>query len=451
MLKELFTSVLFITAASSDASSEMVNINKLKELNDYLKTVPEIGAFSKLIKKHSAAVVLIYTVSTKAKDDNYIYNSALKPRENEFEYRYGVTSGVLLTKDGVVVTTYNATKHADRFIVSVNSEKKKNITISSQKSDDTKIMLSKDDYEAKIIEPIENLNLTFLKINSNKKDFKFLELGTDYQFIGKKWGSPNFLINGAVIIGKARGKYFVSQPNPKNNKNKFDIYSTIASRLCLRNINGAPKFVIYSPFDECGVLPENSGGALIDLNGKLLGIADFVDYGLDTATFAIPISTVRTGLSIALKTSAIGYKLSKLNKEIEVEPLSLSDKEELKKYIAKSKALEQDLVRKIVNTKAGTDVSISVDKETVDRVLKKVTIFDMIDNDEFGVRIKKIEAKSYAYQLGMRPGDILIEFNDDVILDPETFVNLVNHTLEEQNLYISSLKNAKKVEYELRH
>ncbi len=79
--------------------------------------------WKRIVEKKSSSVVLIYTISDKGKDKYNFYNSAIQPRINKTDYKYGVTNGVIVSPDGIVVTTYTATMNSDKYIVVIDSEK----------------------------------------------------------------------------------------------------------------------------------------------------------------------------------------------------------------------------------------------------------------------------------------------------------------------------------------
>ena len=414
-------------------NATVISFDKLKELEDFIERVPEVDEFRQIIKKHSSSIVLIYNISSSAEDDNYFYNSALKPRKTKTDYKYGVTSGVVISKDGIIVTTYRSNVNADKFIVSIDSEKD-NSNIYG------KIIVSENKKEAEVIKEIPELNLLFLRIKANPgEEFDYMELGNDSCLKKDSW-----LIYGSAVIGKNRGEYFVTESRPKNNKNKFDIYSAIVNRLSLAKLKGIPVLIIYEPFTGEGVLPENDGGAVISLDGTLLGIACYKNNLNLPASFAIPISTIKKGLSIAFPGPIKRSLLTDI--KINVEQLSEKQKRKLINCLNNSDILTKHLTEAVNNARFADKILI----KTITNKNNKERLTELVQDNKLGISIKSLDEKSYAYQIGIRPNDILIKFHNDIVFDTETFQNLVNHSIEDQNLIITILRNEMFEEYELR-
>ena len=406
------------------ASDRIISLDKLKKLQDYVESVPEINEFKKVIQDNSSAVVLIYAVSDTGKDEDYYYNTAIQPRKSKSDYRYGVTSGVIISQDGIIVTTYDNTTNSDKFIVAIDSE---NNTLEKLSN---KIVISDKTREANVVMAIPELNLLFLKIKTIPgEEFDFLPLGNDSALLCKKYAS-NFLLNGAVIVGKAKGNHYVTLRNTKNNINKFDKYCCLVDRMCIRNLDGCPTILIYAPFTGEGVLPEANGGAIISYEGKLLGLALYKDHLNFPISFGIPVSTIKKGLSIAFP-GPIKYELI-TNIKMEVGKLNSKQKEELLEYVLTDKAIE-------------SSIAAYYDSNTKLPDVKKI-----IKNDELGVSVVKVEENSVAYKVGIKPNDILLTLNENVISNIKTFYNLVNHAFADQTITVACLRNGSIIQYELR-
>lgn len=104
----------------------LMEITQIRKLSEILIRNTPVNKLKKIAEKKSSGVVLIYTISKEGKDKDNFYNSALQPRIDKKDYKYGVTNGVLVSPEGLVVTTYTATMNSDKYIVAIDSEKNQN-------------------------------------------------------------------------------------------------------------------------------------------------------------------------------------------------------------------------------------------------------------------------------------------------------------------------------------
>ena len=161
-------------------SQEILTKEQLSKSINYISKEQINNGLNDIVKKHSDAVVLIHTISNLVEDDGLIYNSAIKKRLKKHHYKHGIISGVLLSKDGIVCTTSDGIMNSDKIIVSIKGELK-------PISKDSVITLGENDYEAKVIKIIPDLNLAFLKITPKKGcEFDYLKLGNDTSLINNK-------------------------------------------------------------------------------------------------------------------------------------------------------------------------------------------------------------------------------------------------------------------------
>lgn len=173
-------------------------------------------------------------------------------QENEYQPIIGSASGVILTPDGYIITNDHVVKNADEI----------NITLFDGRS-----------YPAKIIGRDPLTDLALLKINED--NLSFIMFGDSDQIEVGEW---------VVAVG-----------------NPFNLASTVTAGIVsakARNINilsdqGAIESFIQT---DAAVNQGNSGGALVTLNGKLIGI----NTAIATPTgvyagyaFAIPVDIVK--------------------------------------------------------------------------------------------------------------------------------------------------------------
>ena len=164
----------------------------------------------------------------------------------------GSASGVILTTDGYIVTNNHVVKEADEI----------NITLFDGRS-----------YPAKVVGYDPQTDLALLKIN--EKGLSFISFGDSDTIEVGEW---------VVAVG-----------------NPFNLASTVTAGIVsakARNINilsdqGAIESFIQT---DAAVNPGNSGGALVTLEGKLIGIntAIATPTGVYTGyAFAIPVDIVK--------------------------------------------------------------------------------------------------------------------------------------------------------------
>jgi serine protease Do len=196
------------------------------------------------------------------RDDNEFYNlpAPLQEffknhplfRQYESQPIVGSASGVILTTDGYIVTNNHVVKGADEI----------NITLFDGRS-----------YPAKVVGYDPQTDLALLKIN--EKGLSFISFGDSDTIEVGEW---------VVAVG-----------------NPFNLASTVTAGIVsakARNINilsdqGAIESFIQT---DAAVNPGNSGGALVTLEGKLIGIntAIATPTGVYTGyAFAIPVDIVK--------------------------------------------------------------------------------------------------------------------------------------------------------------
>ncbi|MDR0942839.1 MAG: S1C family serine protease [Holosporales bacterium] len=390
-----------IAYAQPHAKSEVVLTKK--EQRESIKAIAdeiERKGVKDIIRKFSGAVALIHTFSAAADEDGLVYNSAIKKRLKKHHYKHGVISGVMLSKDGVVVTTREGAMNSDEIIVSIDSERKK-------ATKDDKFIIGENDYKAKVIKLIPELNLAFLKITPrNNETFQYLKFGNDARLKNDK---NRILKNGAVVIGKAKGENFATAINPANRSNNFETFASFVEKLSYIEEQGTPFLAAENVTTGACITPENTGGALIDLTGRLIGLALYrVDRSSFSSQMAIPVSVIKQGAKIAVP------NLITVNNSA---------------YLGiKVKDLDNIKIPKTV----GKTIGISDDTPKT-----------------LGVAVDSVESKSIADNAGIQPEDILLKFNDKIIADAATYNNLENGSFGETAVRLKILRGNKLIEIEI--
>ena len=235
-------------------------------------------SFAPIVKKATPSVVNIYTkklVKKSVRRFSPFFSLNNDPFFQDFFNRSlgGFTkerlenslgSGVILTKDGYVVTSAHVIAGADEITV---------------------ILHDGQEYDATLILEEKRTDLAVLKIDTNKETtFPFLKMGDSDEIevgdlvlaIGNPFGVGQTVTSG-IVSANARAHLGISDMN-------------------------------YFIQTDAAINPGNSGGALIGIDGHLIGIntAIFSKSGGSLGIgFAIPVSMVKTVLKAAIKDGVI--------------------------------------------------------------------------------------------------------------------------------------------------
>ncbi|MDF1697129.1 MAG: trypsin-like peptidase domain-containing protein [Saprospiraceae bacterium] len=160
-------------------------------------------------------------------------------------------SGVIISNDGYIVTNNHVIENAEKIQVTLNNNK---------------------EYKAKVIGFDEQTDLALLKIESTQLDYVV-------------FGNSDSLLIGEWVLAVG---------------NPFRLQSTVTAGIVsakARNINVLQKQGIESFIQtDAAVNPGNSGGALINTNGELVGINTAIlssTGGYEGFSFAIPSKLVK--------------------------------------------------------------------------------------------------------------------------------------------------------------
>lgn len=175
-----------------------------------------------------------------------------------FEHNEGGDgSGVVIHKDGFIITNYHV----------VEGAKKLSVTFDSQYDSKT--------YTAEVVSYVAQEDLALLKING-EREFPTIPLGTSSDLmlgepvvaIGNPFGQTLTVTNG-IVSGLHRNAR-VPVKNSRNTLQFDDLIQTTAS-----------------------INPGNSGGPLLNINGDLIGINNAWIAGANDIGFAIPVDQVK--------------------------------------------------------------------------------------------------------------------------------------------------------------
>ena len=254
-------SVLFYSIFSNNSTVKEEN-NSLAYNNDYFKSfVNTSGYNNNQSSSNSGSPDLTFSAKKSINAVVHVKNTSIV-KENDswalqFFYgddsrkRVGTGSGVIISPDGYIITNHHVIDNSSEVIVTTNDNK---------------------EYEAVIVGSDEVTDVAVLKINSNEK-FEYLLFGDSENSEIGQWvlavGNPynlNSTVTAGIISSKSR------------DLNEYD------------QINQS--FIQTDAAVNIG----NSGGALVNINGELIGINTAIQSmtgGFVGYSFAIPSNIVR--------------------------------------------------------------------------------------------------------------------------------------------------------------
>ncbi len=230
-----------------------------KHVNFNYGGAPPAFDFTKAAERSMPAVVHIKATESKeaAVERQKQYNSPFRyffgnTYDSYAQPRSGTGSGVIYSSDGYILTNNHVVDFATEFKVTLYDNR---------------------EFKARLVGKDENTDMAVIKIEA--KDLPVIELGDSDEVKVGEW---------ALAVG-----------------NPFDLTSTVTAGIISaksRDINIIKKGLAIESFiqTDAAVNPGNSGGALVDINGKLVGInsaiatptGSFAGYA-----FAIPVNLAR--------------------------------------------------------------------------------------------------------------------------------------------------------------
>ncbi len=170
----------------------------------------------------------------------------------DFGQKQGTGSGVIFTADGYIITNNHVVDFADEFEVTLHDNR---------------------EYKARLVGKDENTDMAVIKIDAT--DLSPIEFGNSDEVKVGEW---------ALAVG-----------------NPFDLTSTVTAGIISAKGRDINIIKGYSPIEsfiqtDAAVNPGNSGGALVDLNGRLIGINSAIATPTGTFagySFAIPVNLAK--------------------------------------------------------------------------------------------------------------------------------------------------------------
>lgn len=166
----------------------------------------------------------------------------------------GGGSGFLVTEDGYVVTNAHV--------------------VSDTEADYTVFLNDETEFEAEVVATDTLLDIAVLKIDGD--DFPYLEFGdSDALQVGQT----------VVAIGNALGEF--------RNTVSVGVVSGLSRDLTASSGSGESERLIDVIQTDAAVNPGNSGGPLLDLSGKVIGVNVATSLNGENISFALPATEVK--------------------------------------------------------------------------------------------------------------------------------------------------------------
>lgn len=436
-IKSLFiTSILATSLFSASINLELAEKNPQRVSPN---STNEILSFNSSIKEAMKAVVNISTKThVKAKQGQLppMFNDPMFKKffGDQFGKQFGnqfpknriqrsLGSGVIISKDGYIVTNNHVVENADEI----------SITLSGDKTE----------YTAKVIGVDAASDIAVIKIE--KKDLPVIRFGYSNEL---QIADMIFAIGNPFGIGETVTQGIISALN----KNRV-------------GINQYENFIQT----DASINPGNSGGALVDSRGALIGINSAIlskSGGNNGIGFAIPVSMVKDVVKKLITDGKVtrgylGVSIDDLNKELskvynhkkgalvlniekdsaaqkfglkrgdliyEIEEKSVKDRTDLQNKIASFKPnskikmrVERDKKNITLNITLGSRDSLVKASKKDKEVLGGLTLKELntkikeqyrMPIELEGVLVTKIKDKSKSQKVGFQVGDVIIQIED---------------------------------------
>ena len=411
--------------------------------NSYGRTVGLSGEavdFTAAAESTIHSVVHVKNVSVRTVSDpimQFFYGS----RGGQQQEQIGTGSGVIISEDGYVVTNNHVIKDASELEVTLNNNKS---------------------YKAKLIGTDSKMDIALLKINADEK----LPYST-------------FADSDQVKVGE----WVLAVGNPYNLNSTVTAGIVSAKARNLEN-NGLQSFIQT----DAAVNPGNSGGALVNTRGELIGINTMISSPTGSYTgysFAVPSNITRKIIEDIMEfgnvqRGILGVEGGELNSKASKE-LGITDTEGFyinkitKNSGAEKAGLKQgDIIKKLDNQKISSFSELSgyistkrpndkvqvtfirdgetkmvpvtlIKNEMVTTEFKGLELEDIDSADKrkfrigYGVRIKDINNDNLRPYYDQLKGSIILSVDNVKATDVQTLSKFLNKKEEDQSVNIQMI------------
>ncbi len=417
-----------------------IGLNNLSESNDFT-----IAAENTINSVVHVTTKVVQTSFQRDPFQEFFYGPGAGGREFK-QYGSGAGSGVIISSEGYIITNNHVIDQASEIEVVLNDNSK---------------------YSAKIIGTDPSTDIAVLKIEG--KGFKAIPLGNSDDLKIGQWvlavGNP-FNLTSTVTAG---------------------IVSAKARNINLLSENSSKDIVPIESFiqTDAAVNPGNSGGALVNTNGELVGINTAIASQTGSYSgysFAIPVNLVQKVMRDLIdygivQRGYLGVQISNMSQEIKVkdglpnlkgvyiekvieggsaEKAGLKDGEVILKIGNKEVNSVATLQEEIGKRRPGDKVSITIRKKNGDEVTKELvlrnqegetslvtkeeikknvalgaTFIELTDKEKkelnitYGIKIKSINAGKLQ-SIGLKVGTIITKVNNETISSVEQLTSKLN-------------------------
>lgn len=453
-------SAVAFDAAKDKADHPAVNV-PMDETSVSRDTLPH-GSYASVVKKVTPAVVKIVTTTKVTEnsmqeqfpgfDDPFwrrFFGDQFRrgfPQGPSTEIQHGLGSGVIVTKDGYILTNNHV----------VDGAKEVKVTLQDGREFTAKVV-GRDPKSDIAVVKIDATDLPTVPLADSEK----VEIGDVVLAIGNPFGIGQTVTSG-IVSAKDRGNMGIED---------------------------------YEDFiqTDAAINPGNSGGALVDIDGRLIGINTAIlsrSGGNQGVGFAIPSDLARTVMESLIKTGHVtrgylGVMIQNVTPDLASEFKLKSDKGALISDVVpdgpadKAGLKNGDVVvefnghpvidsrrlqLEVASTKPGSTVPVEVlrdgDKKSVDVTVKQlpgteklaennsnsdqdtgtlngVQVADLdqqaheqynVPKDVKGAVVTQVDPGSAAAEAGLRSGDVIQEINRKPVKDAEDAVKLTENS-----------------------
>ncbi|WP_421763487.1 S1C family serine protease [Ekhidna sp.] len=380
-----------IIQQTSGTSNPVSLTNYVFDSADFV--VPEGLNFVFAAKNATPSVVHIRTTYTDGMRANTPFNDFFK---DYFGDRYerrggparGAGSGVVISPDGYIVTNNHVIENADEIEVVLNDNRS---------------------YQAKVVGVDEDTDLAVLKVDENN-------------LVAVKYGNSNNINIGEWVLAIG---------------NPYEFRSTVTAGIVSakgRNINILDGDYRIESFiqTDAAVNPGNSGGALVNLNGELVGIntaiaspsGAFAGY-----SFAVPVSLVEKVVSDLVEYGAVQRALLGISIfDVNAQVAEANDLDIMKGIFVNG--VMQGKAADLAGIERG-DVIVAIDDKRVNNVAQlQEQVAIKRPGDEVEVRfIRDGKEKIVIAKLRNEQGTLdVVELASDFKMEGATFVDVADAT-----------------------